>query len=289
MNTPTILKGKPVADDVLCRCLDMIAEHKLTPHLCMILIGCDPASEYYVSNVEKQAKKYNVLLTVKKYDDISQGDLLSELSSLNHDDSVHGIMIQKPLPKHISPDVIDQSIAPQKDIDGFHPLNAGLMLHEKDCFLPCTALAILQILDHYEISAEGKHIVVVGRSNVVGKPVANLLLYKQKNRNATVTICHSRTPSLSNFTRLADILITAVGKPLLIKKDMIADGVVIIDAGINEIASPEGKSIYVGDVDYQDCFEKTSAVTPVPGGVGSVTTAILFRQLCLAAKFMLSK
>jgi methylenetetrahydrofolate dehydrogenase (NADP+)/methenyltetrahydrofolate cyclohydrolase len=203
---------------------------------------------------------------------------------LNKEADVHGIMIQKPLPKTLDLKLIEQSICPEKDVDGFHPLNAGLLMQEKECFLPCTAEALIDIMDYYEINPEGKHVVVVGRSNVVGKPVANLLLYKSKHRNATVTVCHSRTPNLSMFTSQADILITAVGIPNLVKGDMIKEGVIVLDAGINEVIDCEGKSIYVGDVDFESCYDKSGLITPVPGGVGSVTTSVLFKHLCVSAR-----
>jgi methylenetetrahydrofolate dehydrogenase (NADP+)/methenyltetrahydrofolate cyclohydrolase len=275
-----LLKGKPVADKNRQYCLDLIAEKKSTPHLVIFLIGGDPASEYYVNSVQKQSEKFGVKLTIEKHDAISEDELLKQISELNADNTVHGIMVQKPLPKNISAEQIDQAITPNKDIDGFHALNAGLMLQERDCMLPCTAEAILDILDFYEISVEGKHIVVVGRSNVVGKPIANLLLYKQKNRNATVTVCHSRTPDLGFFTKKAEILITAVGVAHLVKADMIREGVIIIDAGINEMTDAEGKTTFVGDVDFAGCEPLCSAITPVPGGVGSVTTSVLFKHVC---------
>jgi methylenetetrahydrofolate dehydrogenase (NADP+)/methenyltetrahydrofolate cyclohydrolase len=233
--------------------------------------------------VQKQSEKFGVKLTIAKHETISEYELLTQISELNADKTVHGIMVQKPLPKNISVEKIDQAIAPSKDVDGFHALNAGFMLQERDCMLPCTAEAILDILDFYEISAEGKHIVVVGRSNVVGKPISNLLLYKQKNRNATVTVCHSRTPDLGLFTRQADILITAVGVAHLVRADMVYEGVIIIDAGINEMTDAEGKTTFVGDVDFAGCEPLCSAITPVPGGVGSVTTSVLFKHVCIAS------
>ena len=284
MNDTKILKGKPVADNNMIYCHNLINEFNLSPHLYVILVGDDPASEYYVNSIIKQAKKYNVNITLHKSEEITERELLDKIQTLNNDSSVHGIMVQKPLPKHINPAVIEQMIIPDKDVDGFHALNAGLLLQEKECFLPCTAQAILEILDYYNISPESKHVVVVGRSNVVGKPVANLLLYKEKNRNATVSVCHSRTPDLSVFTLQADILITAVGIANLIDKNMIKENVIILDAGINELISAEGKISYCGDVNYDSCFEKSMYITPVPGVVGSVTTSILFKHLCDSAK-----
>ena len=286
MSETTLLKGKAVADNNIQYCLETIEKHELKPHLYVFLVGNDSASEYYVESIKKQSLKYNVLVTVAKFEseEINEGQLIEKIQSLNNDSDVHGIMVQKPLPKHIDGSKVEQIISPDKDVDGFHALNAGLMLQEKECFLPCTAEAIIEMMNFYNISAEGKHVVVVGRSTVVGKPVANLLLYKQKNRNATVTVCHSRTSDLGQFTRHADILITAVGIANLVKNDMIKDGVIILDAGINEVSKPDGKVGYVGDVDFDSCGEKSSAITPVPGGVGSVTTSILFKHLCDSAR-----
>jgi methylenetetrahydrofolate dehydrogenase (NADP+)/methenyltetrahydrofolate cyclohydrolase len=284
MKETLILKGQPVAEKNKSFCLEMINTNKIEPHLFAIIASNDPASQYYMDSIRKQSLKHNVGLTVMKCEeDIQTDEILNEIKYQNHNQKYHGIMVQKPLPKHIETDIIEQTINPEKDLDGFHALNAGLMLYEKECFIPCTAQAIIEIMDHYEISADGKHVVVVGRSNVVGKPVANLLLYKAKNRNATVTVCHSRTPNLANFTKQADILITAVGIPFLIKPEMIKEGVIIIDAGINEIKNENNDIKYVGDVDFEACKEKCTAITPVPGGVGSVTTSILFKHLCLAA------
>jgi len=284
--TVEILKGKPVADKNMQYCLDLIEKDGLKPRLVVFLIGNDPASGYYVESIKKQGAKNNIVVDVCNYSEgeIDEVSLIEKIRLLNEDSTVHGIMVQKPLPKHFDVGKIELTISPDKDVDGFHALNSGLMLQEKECFLPCTAEAILEIMDYYGISAEGKHCVVVGRSNVVGKPVANLLLYKAKNRNATVTVCHSRTVDLAYFTRLADILIVAVGISELIKADMVKEGVIILDAGINEALKPDGKVSYVGDVDFESCCTKCHSITPVPGGVGSVTTSILFKHLCDSAR-----
>jgi len=275
-----LLKGKPIAERNQQLCIQAVEKKGFQPQLAIFIVGNDPASEYYVSNIQKQAKKYNCFVVVPKLDNIHTEQLARFIDETQHIPEVCGILIQKPLPKHIDSRFIEQTILPQKDIDGIHIINSGLLLQERKCFIPCTAQAILEIMDYYEISAEKKHVVVVGRSNVVGKPIANLLLYKQKNRNATVTVCHSQTPDLKHFTSQADILIVAVGVPKLIKADMIRDNAIIIDAGINEVVDQNGKSTYVGDVDFDDCVSKCTAITPVPGGVGSVTTSILFKHLC---------
>lgn len=284
MTEPIILKGKPVADLNKKYCLQLIEENQLSPHLYVFLIGEDPASEYYVGNIKKQGKKLNIQVTIEKYNQISEDELCNKIIALNNDNDVHGIMVQKPLPKNINPAKIESLISPDKDVDGFHPLNTGLMLQEKECFLPCTAQAILETMDFYNINPNKKHIVVVGRSNVVGKPIANLLLYKAINRSATVTICHSQTPELSVFTKQADVLITAVGVANLIKPEMIKNNVIILDAGMNEILTVDNKTTYTGDVNYELCFNKCFAITPVPGGIGSVTTSILFKNICNSAK-----
>ena len=283
MTETMILKGKPVAELNKNYCMQLIEENKLKPKLVVFLIGNDSASDYYVSNIQKQGKKLNIDVFVEKFDSIEENELCSKISLLNNDNNIHGIMVQKPLPQDIDSAKIESLINPEKDVDGFHPLNAGLMLQEKDCFLPCTAQAILEMMDYYQINPNKKHVVVVGRSNVVGKPIANLLLYKNKSRSATVTVCHSQTPDLSVFTKQADILITAVGVANLINADMIKNQAVILDAGMNEVVNSDSKTIYVGDVNYEDCYQKCNAITPVPGGIGSVTTTILFKNICESA------
>ena len=187
--------------------------------------------------------------------------------------------MQKPLPKSVDEHFIGKLISPEKDVDGVNPITVGHLYLGLDCFIPCTAEAILEIIKFYDIKTEGKHIVVVGRSNVIGKPVYNLLLHKTSTGNATVTVCHSKTKELEKYTKQADVLITAVGSAKLIKKEMIKENCIIIDAGINKIGDIDGKSVFVGDVDYDDCFEKCQAITPVPGGIGSVTTSVLLNHV----------
>ncbi|MCL2062833.1 MAG: bifunctional 5,10-methylenetetrahydrofolate dehydrogenase/5,10-methenyltetrahydrofolate cyclohydrolase [Candidatus Cloacimonetes bacterium] len=281
-----LLKGKPIAEKNMRYCLEKIEVSGLSPHLYVFIIGNDPASEYYVNSIKKQGQKINIRVTIQKFfpEEISEENLIENIKSLNKNPDINGIMVQKPLPIHIDAGKIEQIISPEKDMDGFHAINAGLLIQEKECILPCTAQAIIEMMDFYNISAEGKHVVVVGRSNVVGKPIANLLLYKQKNRNATVTICHSRTPDLSKFTRQADILVTAVGVANLIDASMIKDNVIILDAGINEIKKTGEKTVYVGDVNFDSCFDKCQFISPVPGGIGSITTSILFKHLCDCSK-----
>jgi len=281
-----ILKGKAVADKINQTTRETIDREGLKPCLVVILIGEDPASEYYVSNIVKQGNKNGIDVQLRKYQSMSQSELVDIINELNHNDSVSGIMLQKPLPKGIDEDYINNLIDPAKDVDGFNPLNAGYLYLEQDCFIPCTAESVLEIIRHYGIQTESKHIVVIGRSNIVGKPAANLFLHKSATGNATVTVCHSKTKNIELFTSLADIIVAAVGKANMIKKDMIKEGCIIIDAGINEITDENGKNSYVGDVDFQDCNEKCRAITPVPGGVGSVTTSVLLSHIVRAAKKM---
>jgi methylenetetrahydrofolate dehydrogenase (NADP+)/methenyltetrahydrofolate cyclohydrolase len=192
-------------------------------------------------------------------------------------------MLQKPLPKHIDEVEIVMKIAPDKDVDGFHPLNMGKLVLNQDSLLPSTPAAVLKILDFYNIKTEGKNVVILGRSAIVGKPLANLLLRKDSPGNATVTVCHSRTQHLANITSQADILVAAIGKANFVKKEMIKQEAIIIDVGVNQIEDAETGYKYLGDVDYNDCFEKAAKITPVPGGVGSVTTSMLLSNVVKAA------
>lgn len=281
-----LLKGKAVADELLQKIKADIVENHLKPKLALIMIGKDPASEFYVQSIIKNAKKNGIDVEFYQFEEITETALADLILSLNNNDDIHGIMIQKPLPKHINDDYIQSLINPEKDVDGFHTTNAGLLYLEQDCFIPCTAESILEIIRYYQIDIESKHVVVVGRSNVVGKPIANLLFHKSKTGNATVTICHSKTKDLARYTLQADVLVLAIGQANFIKSDMICDHAVIIDAGINEITDDKGKKTYVGDVDYTNCVQKCSAITPVPGGVGSVTTSVLLAHIVKSAKKM---
>ena len=208
---------------------------------------------------------------------ISEEELLKIIDSYNNEFSYHGILVQLPLPKHIDEDKIIESINPAKDVDGFHPASVGKLVIGKDTFKSCTPYGIMELLKRYNIETKGKHVVVVGRSNIVGKPVANMLVQKEEGANSVVTICHSAAPDLSLFTKQADILIAAVGRANLITKDMVKDDVVVIDVGINRIDDPQSKKGYrlVGDVDFDGVAEKSSYITPVPGGVGPMTIAML--------------
>ncbi len=246
------------------------------PGLSVILVGEDPASMVYVGSKEKTAKALGIQGQVYRLaKDTSLEVLLELIEQLNNDASVHGILVQMPLPAHLDENKVIKAILPEKDVDGFHPLNAGALLAGQPCTLPCTPRGIMKLIKSTGIDLCGKHAVVIGRSAIVGKPVAMLLLQE----HATVTICHSRTPDLSQFTRQADVLVSAVGRPNLVQKHMVKPGAIVIDVGINR--TPDGK--LCGDVDYDQVKEVAGYITPVPGGVGPMTIAMLMRNTVDAA------
>ena len=254
-----------------------IAQTGVTPGLAVILVGDDPASAVYVRNKHRACEEVGMYSAVHKLPaETSEGELLALIDKLNADDAIHGILVQLPLPKHISEERVVLAIDPSKDVDAFHPSNVGKIMLGNYRFLPCTPAGVMALLRHYEIEVEGKHCVVVGRSNIVGKPQALLLLEK----NGTVTVCHSRTKNLADITRQADILVAAVGRPRFITADMVKDGAVVIDVGINRL--PDGK--LCGDVDFAAVEEKTAAITPVPGGVGPMTITMLLQNTLRAAE-----
>lgn len=279
-----ILDGKAlsavVKDEVRSEVAELEKKYGRKPCLCVIIVGENPASQVYVRNKVKAAAYTGMeSLLIELPASVSEEELLRKISELNSDDSVDGILVQLPLPKHIDEEKVIDAIAPEKDVDGFHPSNvAGLWLG-KDCIVPCTPAGVMRLLDSAGIDLCGKTAVVVGRSNIVGKPVAKLLL----DRNATVVIAHSRTADLGAVTRQADVLVVAVGRAGLISGDMVKPGAVIIDVGMNRNA--EGK--LCGDVDFASCSEKASWITPVPGGVGPMTIAMLMKNTirCFRARF----
>ncbi|MDP8231256.1 MAG: tetrahydrofolate dehydrogenase/cyclohydrolase catalytic domain-containing protein [Candidatus Zophobacter franzmannii] len=280
-----VLKARPITKERYKQLSEDILTLGITPSLTVVLIGEDPAASYYVQNLVKFGLKYGIEVNIAKYDTtITQAELLTLIEELNESKKCHGIMLQKPLPSHIDEDLIVNAISPNKDVDGFHPYNLGNLFMEQSNFVPCTPAAVLEMLEYYEIETSGKHIAIVGRSNIVGKPLANLFLRKNKTGNATVTVCHSRTTNLSEITRQADILVAAIGKANFIDSSMIKKGAVIIDVGINEVTLPDGKKTYVGDVAYDECSELSSAITPVPGGIGSLTTYNLLKNVYVAAR-----
>lgn len=269
-----ILNGKYVAEkirhDLSIKVKNIKDKTGRVPGLAVVLVGDDPASKTYVSMKEKACKKVGIYSEVYKLKaDAQEHELLKLIHQLNSDEKIDGILVQLPLPGHIDEKKIIDAIKPEKDVDGFHPVNIGKLLINEKGFIPCTPYGIIKLLDYYGIEIEGKNAVVVGRSNIVGKPLAVLLLH----RNATVTICHSRTKNLPDITKKADILVAAVGKARIITSDMVKEGAVVIDVGINRI---EGK--LRGDVDYEKVKEKASWITPVPGGVGPMTITMLLNN-----------
>jgi methylenetetrahydrofolate dehydrogenase (NADP+)/methenyltetrahydrofolate cyclohydrolase len=254
------------------------AETGVTPQLAAVLVGDDPASQVYVRNKERACEKCGLKSTLHRLSDqTTQQQLMDLVAELNTDKSVHGILVQLPLPKHLDSTPVLDSIRPSKDVDGFHPENVGLMLQGRPRFLPCTPHGVMKMLEHENIDTAGKHAVVIGRSDIVGKPMAGLLI--QKGADATVTVCHSRTTDIAAVTRQADIVVAAVGIPEFVKGDMIKPGAVVIDVGINRVNDK-----LVGDVEFSAAAEKASAITPVPGGVGPMTIAMLLRNTLEAAK-----
>ena len=293
MTETKILSGKEVAsavyDDLISR-IDRLTSEKITPGLAAVLIGDDPASQVYVRNKRRRFENMGLLgETFKMGDDSSKNNIMALINDLNNDDRFHGILIQLPLPKGIDSDSVLRSVRPDKDVDGFHPENIGLLAAGNPRFIPCTPKGILRILQFYNIETSGKHAVIVGRSNIVGRPMALMLSAKNDTGNATVTVCHSRTPDIAYYTLQADIVIAAVGMPSLIKGDMISDGTVIIDVGINRVEDNSEKGYKLsGDVDYESVMDKASAITPVPGGVGPMTIAMLVENTVEAAERLIS-
>ena len=287
----TIIDGRKISSDVNIETAEavniLVNQHGITPGLAVIRVGEDPASTVYV---KMKVKKCNELGIHSVMDilpaDISQADLLKRIDELNADDKIHGILVQLPLPAGMDEDEVINHILPSKDVDCFHPQNVGKMLiGDVDGFFPCTPYGVKILLERSGIDACGKHVVVIGRSNIVGKPMAALMVQKQDGANATVTICHSRTPNIIEFTKQADIVVAAIGKANFLTADMIKPGAVVIDVGINRIKDESTKSGYrlVGDVDYKNVAPKTSAITPVPGGVGPMTIAMLMQNTVKAA------
>lgn len=258
-----------------------------TPHLAAVLVGNNPASEAYVGSKVRTCQELGFDSTLRRFDtDITEAQLLAEVQKLNEDKSIDGILVQLPLPNHISPDVVINNIDPSKDVDGFHPITQGKMLLGQKSFLPATPYGILLMLEHYKIDVTGKHCVVIGRSNIVGTPMTILLSRNANPGNATVTLCHSKTKNLKEITLTADVIVAAIGRPKYVTADMVKEGAIIIDVGINRIADATRKSgtRLVGDVDYENVAPKSSYITPVPGGVGLMTICGLMKNTLEAAK-----
>jgi len=288
--TAKLINGNEVAQQIreeLKQEVTQIKEkYNVTPGLVTILVGENPASLSYVTAKQKTSKDLGFYsIQDNQPENLTEEQLLNLVDKYNKDPKIHGILVQLPLPKHINETRVLYAIDPKKDVDGFHPVNVGkLMIGEAD-FLPCTPAGIQQLLIRSGVKIDGAEVVVVGRSNIVGKPITNILLQKQKGANATVTICHTGTKDMAAHTRRADILIVAAGKPKAITADMVKEGAVVIDVGVNRIGmTPEGKAKLCGDVDFDGVKEKASAITPVPGGVGPMTITMLMMNTVKAAK-----
>ena len=261
-------------------------EHNLVPGLVTVLVGEDPASQSYVAAKNRTAHALGIHSEqVTLPADTAEADLLARIDGYNRNPAIHGILVQLPLPRHINEAKVLFAIDPAKDVDGFHPVNVGKMLLGEPCFLPCTPHGILELLQRAGVQTDGAEVVVVGRSNIVGKPVANLMLQKRAGGNATVTVCHTRTRDMASHTRRADILIVAAGRARMIGADLVKEGAVVIDVGVNRVGqTASGKAILEGDVDFQAVAEKASAITPVPGGVGPMTITMLMKNTVQAAR-----
>lgn len=275
-----VISGKELAkrlrEDILIRVSKFIEETNVVPHLVVILVGDNPASVSYVAGKQKACEETNMKSTLIKLPvETTEEELIKIIEELNSDHTVHGILVQLPLPKHIDEQKIINTISVEKDVDGFSPVNVGKMVLNEECFLPCTPAGVIKMIKETGIEIAGKHAVVIGRSNIVGKPVSQLLLQE----NATVTICHSRTKDLKHHTLQADILVVAIGKPKFVTRDMIKPGAIVIDVGVNRVDNK-----LCGDVDYDGALEVASYVTPVPGGVGPMTITMLMENTLAAAK-----
>ncbi len=280
-----------MADAILQRVAEgarLLKEEKgIVPGLTVILVGEDPASATYVASKEKKSKELGFTSTTHRLPaDTSEADLLALVTTLNEDPTVHGILVQSPLPRHIDYNRVTLAIDPSKDVDGFHPVNVGKLVIGLNAPLPCTPAGVLEMLKYYDIETSGKRAVVVGRSNIVGKPLANLLLQRREGGNAIVTVAHSAAEDLGSLTREADLLFVAIGRPNFITADMVKEGAVVIDVGINRIDDSSRDRGYrvVGDVDYSEVRGKCSAITPVPGGVGLMTIAMLMENTLRSAQ-----
>lgn len=266
---------------------ELVAGGGKRPHLAAILVGNDPASEAYVGSKVRTCEELGFASTLLRFDtDITEQFLLEQVNKLNADNAVNGILVQLPLPKHISPDIIINNIDPAKDVDGFHPISQGKMLLGQPSFLPATPYGILLMLEHYKIDTTGMHCVVIGRSNIVGTPMTVLLSRNANPGNATVTICHSKTRNLKDICQTADLVVAAIGRPRFVTADMVKEGAIVIDVGINRIEDSTRKSgsRLVGDVDFDNVAPKCSYITPVPKGVGPMTICGLMKNTLLAAK-----
>lgn len=277
-----IIDGRQVAEKIISEIKKELKLHNnIKPGLALILVGNNPASEIYVKMKEKKCAELGYYSIVNRLSEkITEAELLAHIRAYNNNNKIHGILIQLPLPKQINEMNVLEAVDYRKDVDGFHPVNAGRLMIGEKCFTPCTPAGIHELLKRYNVETSGKNAVVIGRSNIVGKPIANILLQKLKGANCTVTVTHSATGKISDFTKKADIIIAAIGQAEFLKANMIKEGAVIIDVGINRVEDqthPKGYRV-VGDVDYKACYKKASLITPVPGGVGPMTIAMLMKN-----------
>lgn len=286
----TIIDGKLISAQIKQEVKDktelLIKNKGIQPGLALLLVGDNSASQSYVASKEKACSQLGFKsVVVRLPETASEQEVLDLVQKWNNDITIHGILVQLPLPKHINENKVILSIKPSKDVDGFHPENFGRLVIGLPGFVPCTPAGIMELIKRYDIQTKGKHCVVIGRSNIVGKPIANLMYQKRDNANCIVTIAHTAAEDITYYTKQADILIAAVGVPRMIKAKDIKEGAVIIDVGINRIDAPDRPKGYrtVGDVDYDDVFNKVSAITPVPGGVGLMTVAMLMNNTYLSA------
>ncbi len=293
--TARIIDGKQVAADMRAELKSEVERLKakgVVPGLAVVLVGDDPASKSYVTAKEKACEEIGIYSDDNRLPaETTRQELMALVDKLNKDSKIHGILVQLPLPKHIDESKVLLAIDPDKDVDGFHPVNVGKMVVGEKSFLPCTPHGIIQLLVRSGVKLEGAEVVIVGRSNIVGKPLANLLIQKSPTGNATVTVCHTRTKNLAEHVKRADIIIAAAGRPNTITADMVKDGAVVIDVGVNRVADATKKKGYrlVGDVDFDAVKEKASLITPVPGGVGPMTiTMLLYNTVDSAGRTVVS-
>jgi len=288
--TARIIDGAKVAADMRAELKEHVVELKkkgIVPGLGVILVGQDPASKSYVTAKERACAEIGIYSDDNRLPaQTSQNDLITLIKKMNADPKINGILVQLPLPKHLNEAQVLMTISPDKDVDGFHPTNVGRMVVGEKAFLPCTPHGVIQLLIRSGVAIDGSHVVIVGRSNIVGKPLANMLIQKSPTGNATVTICHTHTKNLAGHTKQADIVIAAAGRPNTITADMIKPGAVVIDVGVNRVDDETKKSGYrlVGDVDFENVKEKASLITPVPGGVGPMTITMLLYNTVESAK-----
>ena len=287
-----ILDGRLIAAEIRAEVgqeVDALKQNNISHCLAVILVGSDPASRTYVASKVRACEETGVKsIKIELTKAASEQDLLDEIDKLNRDTSVHGVLVQLPLPHHMDEERVTERIDPTKDVDGFHPENVGKLSIGIDCLTPCTPSGIPELITRSGIEMSGKHAVIIGRSNIVGKPLMNILVQKGAKANCTVTCCHSGTDHLANFTRQADILIAAIGVPEFVTAGMVKESATIIDVGINRVDDPEHSHGYrlVGDVNYDDVFDVAGAITPVPGGVGPMTVAMLMKNTVKAARMI---